>query len=85
MNEYNEPGHVNVGIGSDIAIADLADMVKDITGFGGQIAWDTTKPDGTPRKLMDVTKINRLGWHAKIDLASGIKSVYEEVLTKNIF
>jgi GDP-L-fucose synthase len=78
MQNYNEPGLVNIGVGEDISIADLAGMVKKITGFGGQIVWDTSKPDGTPRKLMDVTKLHSFGWKAKIGLEEGIRKVYEE-------
>lgn len=78
MANYNEPGLVNIGIGKDISIAELAETIKSITGFTGKIVWDTTKPDGTPQKLLDVSRLNRLGWTAKIDLIEGIRSVYEQ-------
>lgn len=78
MQTYNEPGFVNIGVGTDISIADLANMIKDITGYSGNIVWDTTKPDGTPRKLMDVTKLKQLGWQASISLQDGIRQVYRE-------
>ena len=79
MENYNEPGPVNVGVGSDLSIHDLGMMIKGITGYTGEIIWDTEKPDGTPRKLMDVTKINKIGWKAVIGLEEGIRSVYEKV------
>ena len=78
MQTYNEPGLVNIGVGEDIAIKDLAYLVKDIVGFEGGLVFDTSKPDGTPRKLMDVSKLNSLGWQAKTSLENGIKAVYEE-------
>lgn len=79
MEQYNEAGLVNIGIGDDLTIKDLAELVKKTTGYRGSIVWDTAKPDGTPRKLMDVDKLKRLGWEAKITLANGITKVYEQV------
>ncbi|RZK40537.1 MAG: GDP-L-fucose synthase [Pedobacter sp.] len=79
MENYNQPGLVNIGVGEDVSILDLAKLVKDIVGFEGEIITDTTKPDGTPRKLMDVTKLNDMGWKAKISLKEGIQKVYEEI------
>lgn len=79
MENYNEAGLVNIGVGEDISILDLAKMVKQIVGFEGDIITDTTKPDGTPRKLMDVSKLTNLGWKATISLEEGIKKVYEEI------
>lgn len=79
MKTYNESGLVNIGIGEDISIIDLARLIKSVVGFEGNILTDTTKPDGTPRKLMDVTKLKELGWKASINLEDGIRSVYEEV------
>lgn len=79
MQNYNEPGLVNIGVGEDIAIKDLALMIKEIVGFEGEIVHDFTKPDGTPRKLMDVSKLHNLGWKAKIGLQEGITSVYENL------
>jgi GDP-L-fucose synthase len=70
-------------VGKDISILDLARMVKQIVGFDGDIVTDTTKPDGTPRKLMDVSKLNVLGWKASINLEEGIKMVYEEIKNEN--
>jgi GDP-L-fucose synthase len=79
MEQYDEAGFVNVGTGSDIAIRDLADLVKTIVGYTGEIVLDTTKPDGTPRKLMDVSKLHAMGWHHRIGLEEGIRAVVEEV------
>ena len=79
MENYNDSGLVNIGIGEDISILELARLVKKIVGFEGEILTDTTKPDGTPRKLMDVSKLNGLGWKAKITLDEGIEKVYEEI------
>lgn len=79
MDNYNEQGAINIGVGEDISILDLAKLVKQIVGFEGEIITDTTKPDGTPRKLMDVSKLTNLGWKASINLNEGIKSVFEEV------
>jgi GDP-L-fucose synthase len=82
MDGYNESGLVNIGVGEDISILDLAKLVKKIVGFEGEIQLDTSKPDGTPRKLMDVSKLNELGWKASISLEEGIKMVYEEIKDK---
>ncbi len=79
MENYNDSGLVNIGIGDDISILDLAVLVKKIVGFEGDILTDPSKPDGTPRKLMDVSKLNGLGWTAKITLEEGIQKVYEEI------
>jgi len=82
MDVYNESGLVNIGVGEDISILDLAKLVKKIVGFEGEIQLDTSKPDGTPRKLMDVSKLNGLGWKASTSLEEGIKMVYEEIKDK---
>jgi GDP-L-fucose synthase len=74
--------HLNVGSGRDISISDLAILVSKIIGYGGQIEYDTSKPDGTPRKLMDVSRINSLGWKYKTELEEGIKKTYEWFLEK---
>ena len=71
--------HLNVGTGKDISIRDLATKIAKITEFNGEIIWDTTKPDGTPKKQLDVKKIKELGWEAKIDLDVGIKRTIEEL------
>lgn len=79
IKNYDEPGLVNVGVGEDVSILDLARLVVKIVGFDGQILTDTTKPDGTPRKLMDVSKLQAKGWKAKISLEEGIAKVYQVV------
>jgi len=79
MQNYNESGLVNIGVGEDISIKDLALLVKKIVDYNGELKFDTTKPDGTPRKLMDVNKLHSLGWKHKINLEEGIRAVYEEV------
>jgi GDP-L-fucose synthase len=79
MENYNDSGLVNIGVGEDISIIDLARLVKNIVGFEGEILTDTTKPDGTPRKLMDVSKLADLGWRSSITLEEGIGKVYNEV------
>jgi GDP-L-fucose synthase len=78
MLNYNGKMFVNVGSGEDITIRELAETVRDIVGFEGEIAWDSSKPDGTPRKLMDVSRIQNMGWKHVIDLREGIAAVYEE-------
>jgi GDP-L-fucose synthase len=84
MHHYDEPGFINIGVGEDISIRDLASLIKDIVGYSGELTFDTSKPDGTPRKLMDVTKLNSLGFKAKISLEQGIRSVYEDFKKKNM-
>lgn len=79
MQNYNEAGFVNIGTGHDITIKDLTLLIKNIVGYTGEIKHDTSKPDGTPRKLMDVSKLNNLGWKASITLEQGIQQVYEEI------
>ena len=82
MQNYDEEGLVNVGTGHDLSIKDLAYLIKKITGYQGQIDFDTTKPDGTPRKLMDVSKLHSKGWKHKIELEEGIKLAYQDFLSK---
>ena len=79
MENHNEGGLVNLGVSEDISIIDLACLIKQIVGFEGEIKTDSSKPDGTPRKLMDVNKLTRLGWKANISLEEGIKKLYEEI------
>jgi len=78
MQNYSEPGFVNIGVGTDISIKDLALLIRKIVGFKGELQFDTSKPDGTPRKLMDVSRLMALGFKAKIGLEDGIRAVYEE-------
>lgn len=81
MQNYNEPDIVNIGTGKDITIKELADLVRAIVGFDGEIIWDTTKPDGTPRKLLDVSKLNSLGWKSSLSLKEGIENTYKWYLS----
>jgi GDP-L-fucose synthase len=83
MENYNEAGLVNIGVGEDISILDLAILVKKVVGFEGEILTDTTKPDGTPRKLMDVSKLSSFGWKAKTSLEEGVQKVYNEIKDTN--
>lgn len=79
MQQYDQEGHINIGTGDDLQIKDLAALIADIVEYEGEIIYDTSKPDGTPRKLMDVTKINTFGWKAKMDLKDGIRTVYNQI------
>lgn len=83
MENYNEPNVINIGTGEDISIKDLALLIKQIIGFQGELAFDTTKPDGTPRKLMDVSKLHSQGWKHKVELEEGIKLAYQDFLQKH--
>jgi GDP-L-fucose synthase len=78
MQHYSGEGIVNVGVGHDTTIRDIAQLVQSVVGFEGEVCWDASKPDGTPRKLMDVSRINQLGWQAKIDLQQGVTAVYAD-------
>ena len=74
--------HINVGSGKETTIRQIAETVKEVIGFKGEIAWDVSKPDGTPRKLMDSSRINALGWTPKVDLRAGIAKAYADYLTR---
>lgn len=78
VQRYDEPGFINIGRGEDVTIKELAEMIKEITGYKGKIVFNPSKPDGTPRKLLDVSKLSALGWRAKIGLREGIEKVYKE-------
>ena len=80
MKNYSDAEHVNVGSGEDIAIADLAGVVMEVVGYDGPVVKDTSKPDGTPRKLMDNAKLAALGWRATVPLREGIACAYESFL-----
>lgn len=82
MENYNESGLVNIGTGEDLSIKELAEIVKETVGYEGEITFDTSKPDGTPRKLMDVSKLHSKGWKHTIDLPEGIKLAYQDFLSK---
>ncbi len=77
LEKYDSPEIINVGCGEDVSIRELAELICDVVGFNGELAWDTTKPDGTPRKLLDVTKLRALGWKPAITLRNGVASTYE--------
>lgn len=79
MRNHNEAGWINVGVSSDVSILELTQLIKEVVGYTGELKFDTTKPDGTPRKLMDSSKINQLGWKSSISLRQGIEQVYQEV------
>lgn len=80
MQKYDEAGFVNIGTGEDIPIGELAMLIKDIVGYNGSLEYETSKPDGTPRKLLDVSKLHALGWRASIGLREGIEKVYHEFI-----
>ena len=79
MKSYDEPEIVNVGVGEDLTVAELSELIARVTGFKGRIAYDTSKPDGTPRKLLDISRLQALGWRPRIPLEQGVRKVYEEV------
>ena len=79
MQEYDGTDWLNIGVGEDVSIRELAELIKAIVGYAGELQFDTSKPDGTPRKLLDVSKLHSRGWKAKIGLRAGIERVYEEV------
>jgi len=81
MQHYNEAGLVNIGTGIDLTITDLALMVKEVVGFEGELSYDASKPDGTPRKLLDVSRLTSLGWNYKINLREGLEMVYKDYLS----
>ncbi len=76
MNNYHEPDIINVGTGSDVSIRELAETIRKIVGFNGTLTWDSSKPDGTPRKLLDVSKLHSLGWRHSIPLLDGLRDTY---------
>lgn len=85
MKNHNERGFVNIGVGEEISIRDLAELIAGIVGFTGKMTFNTSKPDGTPRKIMDVSKINNLGWKASTKLSEGIQMVYSILLSDKVF
>lgn len=82
MQSYNEKGFVNIGYGEDISIKELAELIKEISGYSGSLVFDTSKPDGTPRKLMDVNRLKAQGWSPKISLREGLKLAYDDFVNK---
>ncbi len=83
MKHYNDYGWINIGSGEEVSIAELAQLVKEIVGYEGKLVFDTTKPDGTPRKLLDVSKLHNLGWRHKTSLKDGIRIAYNDFLKRN--
>ena len=83
MNTYDGSELVNVGTGEDVTIKELAELIRDTVGYNGELVWDTTKPDGTPRKLLDVSKLHSLGWKHKITLPEGVKETYNWYMAQN--
>ena len=84
MNTYSGNETVNLGTGKELTIGELAGLVKKVVGYEGRITYDTSKPDGTPRKLLDVSKLAKLGWHYKTELEDGIRLTYEDFLTNDM-
>ncbi|MEI6378628.1 MAG: GDP-L-fucose synthase [Candidatus Falkowbacteria bacterium] len=84
MNNYSESEIVNIGTGQDLTIKDLADKIKNIVGFSGEIVWDSSKPNGTPKKLLDVSRLSNLGWLAKTDLNQGVSLAYDWYLNNAV-
>lgn len=82
MENYNEPNLINIGVGHDLTIKDLALLIASVLGFEGELIFDASKPDGTPRKLMNVTKLHNLGWKHKIELPEGIALAYEDFISR---
>jgi len=77
LEKYDSQEIINVGYGEDISIRELVELICDVVGFDGELGWDTTKPDGTPRKLLDITRLHDLGWQATISLRDGVAQTYD--------
>lgn len=84
LESYNDEVAINIGVGEDVSIRDLAELIKGIVGFEGEIQWDKSKPDGTPRKLLDVSRIRKLGWEPELSLEVGIRSTYAWYLENRV-
>jgi GDP-L-fucose synthase len=84
LKNYSDAQFVNIGFGEDITIAELARLVTEIVGFRGEIAYDTSKPDGTPQKLLDVSRLSTIGWKAKVPLREGLAKAYDDFLTRAV-
>jgi GDP-L-fucose synthase len=82
MQSYDEAGLINIGTGNDVSIKNLAELIKEVTGYNGIIKFDNSKPDGTPRKLMDVSKLESKGWKYQVTLAAGVALTYNDYLNK---
>jgi GDP-L-fucose synthase len=84
MNHYDESDIINIGWGRDQSILELAGMVSDVVGYKGDIKWDPAKPDGTPQKLLDVSRLAKLGWQPQINLKDGIHEVYQWYVSNSV-
>jgi GDP-L-fucose synthase len=84
MENYNEKAFVNIGVGTDIPIRELAELVKEVIGYNGSFVFDTSRPDGTPQKLMDVSRLHALGWKHTISLKEGIQLAYKDFLKREV-
>ncbi len=82
LEHYSQEQFINIGYGSDVTVRELAETVKRVVGFEGQIVWDKSKPDGTPRKLMDSSRLFAMGWKPEVDLEKGIRLAYQDFLGK---
>ena len=82
LKQANPPDLINVGTGTDVTIRELTELVAEVTGYQGRITWDSSKPDGTPRKLMDVSRLTALGWRARVGLREGVRQTYASFLAE---
>jgi GDP-L-fucose synthase len=82
MERYSEEQTINIGSGKELSIFELAELVKKVVDFKGRVTWDTSKPDGTPRKLLDISRISNLGWKPEIDLENGLELAYQDFLNR---
>jgi GDP-L-fucose synthase len=85
MQQYSGQGFFNIGTGVDLSIADLAALIQKVSGFSGRLKFDPSKPDGTPRKLLDVSAIHNAGWKHSISLEKGVEMIWEEVNSRAVF
>src|SRR5205814_893143 len=83
LKQQNPPDLINIGLGTDVTIKELTELVAQVVGFQGRITWDATKPDGTPRKLMDVSRLTALGWKARVGLREGVEKTYASFLAEH--
>jgi GDP-L-fucose synthase len=82
MQTYDEADHINIGTGQDTTIREIAELIAETVGYGGAISWDSSKPDGTPQKLLDVSKLHKLGWRHATELREGLKIAYADFLQR---